>query len=165
MLQVYTGNGKGKTTAAFGLAMRAKGRGKKVGIVQFAKPEESGEFKIARDIGIDIFHFGYPGFIIKSPREGDYTEAMKAWEKFIEMSKDGYDLIILDELNIVLYYNLLDLNNVIETLMRLKNDFEIVVTGRYAKDDLIKISDLVTEMCPLKHYFDIGVGAREGIEF
>ncbi len=165
MLQVYTGNGKGKTTAAMGLAMRAKGRNKKVGIIQFAKPDESGEFKVAKEIGIDIHHFGYPGFIIKNPREGDYREAKRAWEKFIEMSKLNYDLIVLDELNIALFFGLLDPKEVINTLNELKNKMEIVVTGRYASREMLDIADLVTEMCQVKHYFEKGLGAREGIEF
>ncbi len=165
MLQVYTGNGKGKTTAAFGLAFRAKGRGKKVGIIQFAKPEESGEFLMAKNAGIDIYHFGYPGFIIKNPRDGDFVEAKNGWNKFIEMSKKDYDLIVLDELNIALFYNLLPLEEVIKTLKEIKEKMEIVITGRYAKKEILDISDLVTEMCQLKHYFEKGVGAREGIEF
>lgn len=165
MLQVYTGNGKGKTTAAFGLAMRAVGRGKKVGIVQFAKPDESGEFLMAKRIGIDIYHFGYPGFIVKNPREGDFVEAKRAWEKFIEMSSRDYDLIILDELNIAIYYGLLDIEEVVEKLRSIKESMEIVITGRYARKEILDISDLVTEMCQVKHYFEKGIGAREGIEF
>ncbi|MEM1724945.1 MAG: cob(I)yrinic acid a,c-diamide adenosyltransferase [Thermoplasmata archaeon] len=165
MLQIYTGNGKGKTTAAFGLAFRAKGRNKKVGIIQFAKPEESGEYLMAKNVGIEIYHYGFPGFIIKNPREEDFIEAEKAWKKFIEMSHQDFDIIILDELNIALYYNLLDLNEIIEVLKNLKDKMEIIMTCRYAKKRLVEISDLVTEMCQVKHYFEKGVGAREGIEF
>ncbi|MGC8662915.1 MAG: cob(I)yrinic acid a,c-diamide adenosyltransferase [Thermoplasmata archaeon] len=165
MLQIYTGIGKGKTTAAFGLAMRAKGRNKKVGIVQFAKPEESGEFISAKKLGIDIYHFGYPGFIIKKPREGDFEQAKIAWAKAKEMISDDYEIIILDELNIALFYELLNIKEIVEFLKNYKEKKEIVITGRYAKKELLDISDLVTEMNLVKHYFEKGIIAREGIEF
>ncbi len=165
MLQIYTGNGKGKTTAAFGLAMRAFGRNKKVGIVQFAKPEESGEYITAKKLGIDIYHFGFPGFIIKKPRDGDYEQAKLAWEKAKDMISNDYDLVILDELNIALFYNLLDVVEIAEFIKNFKDKKEIVITGRYAKNELIEISDLITEMTQVKHYYEKGIYAREGIEF
>ncbi len=165
MIQIYTGNGKGKTTAAFGLAMRAKGRNKKVGIIQFAKPEESGEFISAKNLGIDVYHFGHPGFIIKKPRNEDYNQAKIAWEKAKEMISGDYEIIILDELNIALYYDLLDVNSVIDFLKNYKEKKEIIITGRYAKNELLDLADLVTEMNLVKHYFEKGIYAREGIEF
>ncbi|MDP8012043.1 MAG: cob(I)yrinic acid a,c-diamide adenosyltransferase [Thermoplasmata archaeon] len=165
MIQIYTGNGKGKTTAAFGLAMRAKGRNKKVGIIQFAKPEESGEFISAKNLGIDVYHFGHPGFIIKKPRNEDYNQAKIAWEKAKEMISGDYEIIILDELNIALYYDLLDVNSIIDFLKIYKEKKEIIITGRYAKNELLDLADLVTEMNLVKHYFEKGIYAREGIEF
>lgn len=165
MLQIYTGNGKGKTTAAFGLAIRAFGRNKKVGIVQFAKPDESGEYLTIKKIGIEIYHFGFPGFIIRNPRPGDYDQAKLAWEKAKEFISGPYDLIILDELNIALYYNLLNIQEIIDFIRNYKDKKEIVITGRYAKKELIDLADLVTEMNEIKHYFEKGIPAREGIEF
>lgn len=165
MIQIYTGNGKGKTTAAFGLAIRAFGRNKKVGIVQFAKPEESGEYITAKKLGIEIYHFGFPGFIIKKPRDGDYDQARQAWEKAKELISKDFDLIILDELNIALFYNLLDVKEVVEFLKLYRESREIVITGRYAKNEMVEISDLITEMVQVKHYFEKGIPAREGIEF
>jgi len=165
MLQIYTGNGKGKTTAAFGLAMRAFGRNKKVGIVQFAKPEESGEYITAKKLGIEIYHYGFPGFIIKKPREGDYEQAKLAWEKARYMISNNYDLVILDELNIALFYNLLNVVEIVEFIKNFKDKKEIVITGRYAKNELIEISDLITEMTEVRHYYEKGISAREGIEF
>ena len=165
MLQVYTGDGKGKTTAAFGLALRAFGRNKKVAIIQFAKPEKSGEFLACEKIGIEIYNFGYPGFIIRSPRNEDYVEAKKAWEKAKELMNSNYDVIILDELNIALYYNLIEIPEVVKVLLDKKEKMEIIITGRYAKKEIIDIADLVTEMKMVKHYFEKGVPARIGIEF
>ncbi|MGC8584592.1 MAG: cob(I)yrinic acid a,c-diamide adenosyltransferase [Thermoplasmata archaeon] len=165
MLQVYTGDGKGKTTAAFGLALRAFGRNKKVAIIQFAKPERSGEFMACQKIGIEIYNYGYPGFIIRNPREEDFSEAEKAWKKAKELMNSDFEIIILDELNIALYYNLIDLSEVLKTLMEKKEKMEIVITGRYAKREILEIADLVTEMKMVKHYFDRGIPARQGIEY
>ncbi len=166
MLQIYTGNGKGKTTAAFGLAFRAHGRGKKVAIIQFVKPNESGEFKVAKSLGILIAHYGYPGFIIKEPRTQDYEQAKIAWERAKEIiQSEKYDIVILDELNIAFFYKLLNVHDVIDFIKNYKEKMEIVVTGRYAPQEIIDLADLVTEMKEIKHYYVKGVNAREGIEF
>ncbi len=166
MLQVYTGNGKGKTTAAFGLAFRAHGRGKKVGIIQFVKPNESGEFKVAKALGILVEHYGHPGFIIKEPRPQDYEQAKIAWTRAKDIiESEKFDVVILDELNVAFFFKLLNVSEITSFIKNFKEKMEIVITGRYAPQEVIDLADLVTEMREIKHYYVKGVNAREGIEF
>ena len=166
---VHTGKGKGKSTAAMGLAIRAIGNGMKVGIVQFVKGVwETGE----RDV-LDAF----PDLVtIKAMGEGftwetqdrerDIKAAETAWAASKEMIASGdYKMVILDELNIVLRYDYIPLDDVIETLKSKPKDLHVVITGRNAKDDLIEVADLVTEMTLIKHPFRGGVKAQVGIEF
>jgi cob(I)alamin adenosyltransferase len=169
LIIVHTGKGKGKSTAAMGLAMRAIGHGMKVGIVQFVKGVwETGE----RDV-LDAF----PDLVtIKAMGEGftwetqdrsrDIKAAETAWATAKEMIADEtYKMVILDELNIVLRYDYIPLGDVIETLKAKRPDLHVIVTGRNAKEDLIEIADLVTEMTMVKHPFRDGVKAQAGIEF
>ena len=169
LIIVHTGKGKGKSTAAMGLAMRAIGHGMKVGIVQFVKGVwETGE----RDV-LDAF----PDLVtIKAMGEGftwetqdrsrDIKAAETAWATAKEMIADeDYKMVILDELNIVLRYDYIPLGDVIETLKAKRPDLHVIVTGRNAKEDLIEIADLVTEMTMVKHPFRDGVKAQAGIEF
>ncbi len=169
LLIVHTGKGKGKSTAAMGLAMRAIGHGMRVGIVQFVKGVwETGE----RDVLAK-----FPDLVtIKAMGEGftwetqdrirDIEAAEAAWAMAKEMiADDAYKLVILDELNIVLRYDYIELTDVIETLKSKPDDLHVVVTGRNAKDELIEIADLVTEMTMVKHPFRSGVKAQQGIEF
>ncbi len=167
MIQVYTGDGKGKTTAAFGLAIRAKGRGFKVAIVQFMKGIEYGEVISARKLGIDIYQFGSSEFVDpKKPRDIDFELARKGLKKAKELIfSKNYDLIILDEINVAISFGLIDKDNVIDILKNKPENVEIVLTGRYAPKELIEIADLVTEMREVKHYFQRGIMAREGIEY
>jgi len=167
MIQVYTGDGKGKTTAAFGLAIRAKGRGFKVAIVQFMKGVEYGEVISARKLGIDVYQFGSPEFVDpKKPRDIDFELAEKGLKKAKEIIfSKNYDLVILDEINVAISFGLIDKNDVINILKNKPESVEIVLTGRYAPKELIEIADLVTEMREVKHYFQRGITAREGIEY
>jgi cob(I)alamin adenosyltransferase len=166
-LQVYTGNGKGKTTAAFGLAMRAAGRGKKVCIIQFMKPDKGyGEQISARKLGIEIHPMGSDRFVNKkNPRKEDVEMAQRALDLAREKMKEGYDLLILDELNVAIDFNLVSLKDALELLENIPEETEVVVTGRYARKEIIERADLVTEMCEVKHYYTKGVMAREGIEY
>ncbi|NPA75209.1 MAG: cob(I)yrinic acid a,c-diamide adenosyltransferase [Euryarchaeota archaeon] len=167
-IHVYTGNGKGKTTAAFGLAMRAAGRGKKVCIVQFMKPDNGyGEQISARKLGIEVYSFGTNKFVNKkNPRKEDIELAEAGLKLSREkMASGDYDLLVLDEINVALNYKLLDVNDILDMLKSRPQRTEIVLTGRYVPDEIVQIADLVTEMREVKHYFRKGILAREGIEF
>jgi len=166
-IHVYTGNGKGKTTAAFGLAMRAAGRGKKVCIIQFMKPDKGyGEQVSARKLGIEVHPFGTNRFVSKkNPSQEDVERAQRALDFAKKKLREGYDLVILDEINVALDFNLIKLDDVLALLESLPENTELVLTGRYAKDEVIEKADLVTEMREVKHYYRKGVMAREGIEY
>ncbi|MEN3791825.1 cob(I)yrinic acid a,c-diamide adenosyltransferase [Fulvimarina sp. MAC3] len=166
---VHTGKGKGKSTAAFGLVFRAIGNGMKVGIVQFVKGKwETGE-RVALEKFPDqvtITAMG-DGFTWETQdRQRDIEAARQAWERAKAMIMDEeHDLVLLDELNIVLRYDYLDLNEIIEFLKQKPEMKHVVITGRNAKDELIDFADLVTEMTMVKHPFRSGVKAQKGIEF
>lgn len=174
LLIVHTGKGKGKSTAAFGLAARAIGNDMKVGVVQYVKGKwETGERKVLEAFPdlIEIHTMG-EGFTWETQdRERDIHAAEKAWEKSKEMieasrgKNPAYDMVILDELNIVLRYDSLPLAEVVAFLKNKPENLHVVVTGRNAKEELIDIADLVTEMTQIKHPFRSGVKAQVGIEF
>lgn len=174
LLIVHTGKGKGKSTAAFGLAARAIGNDMKVGVVQYVKGKwETGERKVLEAFPdhIEIHTMG-EGFTWETQdRERDIRAAEKAWAKSKEMIEacrgpsPEFDMIVLDELNIVLRYDSIDLGEVVEFLKNKPEKLHVVVTGRNAKEELIEIADLVTEMTQIKHPFRSGVKAQVGIEF
>jgi cob(I)alamin adenosyltransferase len=169
LLIVNTGPGKGKSTAAFGLMLRALGRGFHVGVVQFIKGAwETGE-KLALDRFADQieWHTMGEGFTWETQdRARDVAAAERAWNKAKElMAREDTRLLVLDELNIALRYEYLPLADVVDTLRARRADLHIVVTGRNAKPELIEAADLVTEMTLVKHHFAAGVKAQEGIEF
>jgi len=174
LLIVHTGNGKGKSTAAFGLVARAMGNGMRVGVIQFVKGKwETGERDILEHFPdrVEIHAMG-EGFSWETQDKArDIAAARAAWEKSKEMIEASrspdpeFDMILLDELNIVLRYDNLPLDEIIETLANKPEDLHVIVTGRNAKDELIEIADLVTEMTQVKHPFRSGVKAQKGIEF
>lgn len=169
LLIVHTGKGKGKSTAAMGLATRAIGNGMKVGIVQFVK----GVWETGERVVFDRFPelctikaMGEGFTWDTQDRQRDITAAQTAWDYAKDLIADpSYKMVILDELNIVLRYDYLPLNDVLETLRNKPKDLHVVVTGRNAKEPLIEIADLVTEMTQVKHPFRSGVKAQIGIEF
>ncbi len=169
LLMVHTGKGKGKTTAAIGLVMRALGHGQKVGIVQFVKGKwETGERvvleKFADQITIAVMGEGFSWD--SQDRQRDIAAAKAAWEKAQEMIADpAYDLILLDELNIVLRYHHLPIADVVAGLTARRPELHIIVTGRNAKPELIEAADMVTDMTMVKHHFRDDVKAQAGIEF
>jgi cob(I)alamin adenosyltransferase len=169
LLIVHTGPGKGKSTAAFGLALRALGRGWKVGVVQFIKGAWStGErFAFERFGDQMVWRTMGEGFTWETQdRQRDIAAAQAAWAKALEMIADSsIRLIVLDELNIALRYDYLALPDVVAALTARRSDLHVVVTGRNAKPELIEAADLVTEMTLVKHPFAAGVRAQEGIEF
>lgn len=171
-IQVYTGDGKGKTTAALGLALRAAGAGLKVFIGQFIKKRRCSEHKaLERFKGlITVKQYG-TGFIRKAEDREQRAEqgAIEAAEKGLEeikkiVASKKYNLVILDEVNVALHYSLLDVEGVLSLLDAKPLSVEIVLTGRYADGRIIKRADLVTEMKEIKHYYKKGVKARHGIE-
>jgi cob(I)alamin adenosyltransferase len=169
LLIVHTGKGKGKSTAAFGMVMRAIGHGFKVGVVQFVKGRwETGERGLLERFPdlVTIKTMG-GGFTWETQdRARDIAAARAAWEQAKAMMADpAYKLILLDELNIVLRYDNLPLAEIVETLKARRPDLHVIVTGRNAKPELIEAADLVTEMTMVKHPFRSGVKAQAGIEF
>ncbi len=169
LLIVNTGPGKGKSTAAFGLMLRALGHGWRVGVVQFIKGAwETGERRALDAFGDQIaWHTMGEGFTWETQDKArDIAAATRAFDKVRElMADEGIRLIVLDELNIALRYDYLPLAEVIATLQARRPGLHIVVTGRNAKPELIAAADLVTEMTLVKHHFAAGVKAQEGIEF
>jgi cob(I)alamin adenosyltransferase len=169
LLIVHTGTGKGKSTAAFGLALRMLGRGKRVGVVQFIKgawhPAERDALERFGDQL--VWHTMGEGFTWETQdRARDVAAAERAWEKAQELIADAsLSLVILDELNIALRYEYLDLAAVVSALSARRDGLHVVVTGRNAKPELIAAADLVTEMTLVKHHFAAGVKAQAGIEF
>jgi len=169
LLIVHTGKGKGKSTAAFGMVFRAIGHGFKVGVVQFVKGAwETGErdvlLKFPDQVTINAMGEGFTWDT--QDRQRDLAAARAAWDQAKRLIADeSYKLILLDELNIVLRYDYLPLEEIVETLRNKPHDTHVIVTGRNAKDELIEIADLVTEMTEIKHPFRAGVKAQAGIEF
>jgi len=169
LVQVYTGNGKGKTTAAFGLALRAAGRGLKIYIIQFIKGGfDYGELHvIGRIPNISLKAFGRGKFVTQYPPP---LEDVKLAEEAFQLAKKTvesgeYDLVILDEINVALNLRLLSVKQVLELIKNKPAHVEIVLTGRYAPEEIIEAADLVTEMREVKHPFQKGIPSREGIEY
>ncbi len=167
MIQVYTGNGKGKTTAAFGQALRAAGAGLKVFIGQFIKGNVYSELKAARKIkNIKIEQFGRGCFIEKEPVKKDIELAKNGLRRTRKVISTGvYDMVILDEINVALSLKLLKLEDVINIIRKTPKKTELILTGRNAHPQILKIADLVSEMKNIKHYYKNGVKARRGIEY
>ncbi len=169
LLIVHTGPGKGKSTAAFGLALRMLGRGGKVGVVQFIKGAwDTGEAKALKAFGKQVtWHAMGEGFTWETQdKTRDIAACKAAWEKALALMDDpDLRLLVLDELNIALRYEYLDLAEVVARLRDRRDGLHVVVTGRNAKEPLIEVADLVTEMSLVKHHFKAGVKAQEGIEF
>ena len=169
LLIVHTGAGKGKSTAAFGLALRMLGRGARIGVVQFIKgawhtAERDALLKFGDQI---VWHTMGEGFTWETQdRARDIAAAERAWAKARELMDDAsFKLVILDELNIALRYEYLDLASVVAALSARRPGLPVVVTGRNAKPELLAAADLVTEMTLVKHHFAAGVKAQPGIEF
>ena len=166
-VHVYTGDGKGKTTAAFGLALRAAGAGKRVFIAQFVKSMIYSEVKTVDQFlhNITVRQYGLNCFLINTPDENDMEAARKGLEEVKQLVSSGeYDMVVLDEATIAVFYNLITSTELIETIKGRNPRTEIVVTGRYASSDLIEIADLVTDMKEVKHYYRKGIESRVGIE-
>jgi cob(I)alamin adenosyltransferase len=169
MVQVYTGNGKGKTSAAFGVALRAIGRGLRVYIIQFIKGGfDYGELYIADKLpNLKLKAFGRGKFVTeKPPSEEDVKLAEEALALAEETVKSGeYDIVILDEINVALNLKLIKTERVVELIKKKPKHVELILTGRYAPNEIIEAADLVTEMREIKHPYNKGFQARKGIEY
>lgn len=165
-IQVYTGNGKGKTTAALGLSLRSVCAGNKVFFGQFMKGQECSEKKAQLFLpGFTFEQFGNSDFIAGAPTENDISCAMQGLNRIREvLVSEDYDIIVLDEINTALFFNLITVEEVLSVLAIKPERTELVLTGRYAPQEIIDCADLVTEMKEIKHYYNIGVEARIGIE-
>jgi cob(I)alamin adenosyltransferase len=169
LIEVYTGDGRGKTTAAFGLALRAVGHGMNVCIIQFMKRGRYGEIIAAESLkpNLEVIQFGGEFIRRDSIKEEDLITARKAMDYAAKAILEGrYDIVILDEINVALSFKLLDLDKVVDVLKRKPSHVEVVLTGRYAPREIVEIADLVTEFREVKHPFRSGrLNARPGIEY
>jgi cob(I)alamin adenosyltransferase len=169
LTQVYTGDGKGKTSAAFGLALRAIGRGLKVYVIQFIKGGfDYGELHIANRLpNFKLKAFGRGKFITEMPPT---DEDVKLAEDALELAQEivhsnEYDIVVLDEINVALNLKLVDVDRVVDLIRNKPEHVELVLTGRYAPSEVVKMADLVTEMKEIKHPYTQGVKPRSGIEY
>ncbi len=165
-VQVYTGNGKGKTTAALGLALRAAGAGLKVFIAQFIKGERCSEHLALERLGEAITYRQYGrGLIRSTPAQEDIAAAREGMREADEAVRSGsYDVVILDEVNVAVFLGLIGVEEVLGLIRGKPPAVELVLTGRNAHDAVMEEADLVTEMREIKHYYEKGVQARRGIE-
>lgn len=169
LIIVNTGAGKGKSTSALGIVFRALGYGMRVAVVQFTKGAiETGEAAFAKELAdrVDFFTLGEGYTWETQNRQRDIAAARRGWEKAeLLINNPIYNILVLDELNIVLKYDYLPLEEVLETLKNKPTDLHVVITGRGAKAELIELADLVTEMKLIKHPYKKGIKAQKGIEF
>lgn len=166
-VQIYTGDGKGKTTAALGLALRASGHGMRTYIAQFMKGQDYGELTALRDNPlIDVEQFGDVRCIRREEVTPEHREGARRGLKAAEeaMLSGRYDLVVLDEVNVSIWFGLIETEAVLDFLDIRPERVELVLTGRKAPEELVRRADLVTEMKEIKHYYRNGVEAREGIE-
>lgn len=167
ILIVFTGNGKGKSTAAFGTATRAVGHGKTVGVAQFIKGQwDNGEYNTLHPLGVE-FHIMGTGFTWETQnRESDITAALAVWKESKRMLGDAhYDLVVLDELTYMLAYHYLDTEEVIAAIQERPAQQSVIVTGRGCHAQLLELADTVSELRPVKHAFDSGIQAQAGIDW
>jgi cob(I)alamin adenosyltransferase len=166
-VQLYTGDGKGKTTASLGAALRAVGHGKRVLVIQFMKGRLYGELAAVEGIeGFTIEQFGRDEFVDpKNPEQIDIELAGKGWNRAVEASGEELDVLVLDEINVAVSFGLIELERVVEFVKNRPEHLELILTGRYAPDELIDLADTVTEMREIKHHYRNGIEARKGVEY
>ena len=169
LIYVFTGNGKGKTTAAIGQAVRAVGQGWKVLMVQFIKKWISGEISPLKELGVEIYPMGlgFVGIMGDTLPRSDHEKAAREALKFVrkKIRKGSYDLLILDEVNVAISLGLIDVKAVLQLLKDRPKDLDVILTGRDAPKEFIEIADLVSEVKEVKHPFAKGETAKKGIEF
>ncbi|PIS25927.1 MAG: cob(I)yrinic acid a,c-diamide adenosyltransferase [bacterium (Candidatus Stahlbacteria) CG08_land_8_20_14_0_20_40_26] len=169
MIQIYTGNGKGKTTAALGLALRAVGHGLKVIMIQFMKGKVNyGELESVKRLpNFKIEQYGRPDFVNpKNPDKEDIRLARQAFKRAAEVIKNKeFDIVILDEINVAVSFGLIRVEQVIELIKNTSRKIELILTGRYMPEEFIEYADSISEIREVKHHFQKGTPARKGIEY
>lgn len=166
MIQIYTGDGKGKTTAAIGLAIRALGAGRRVYFAQFMKGWDTSELHILQDLENIVIDRNWDGsFIVGKPSPKQIEMVQKQLLRIQCALRMHFDLIVCDEIIVAFHFGMIEEDELLSLMESLPRGKELVLTGRGASEGLIKKADLVTEMKKIKHYFDAGVEARKGIEF
>ncbi|UCE33641.1 MAG: cob(I)yrinic acid a,c-diamide adenosyltransferase [Deltaproteobacteria bacterium] len=167
LIHIYTGPGKGKTTAALGLALRAVGHDLKIAIVHFMKIWDYGEVNSLQRLGIDLFRYGTTELIEpENPSPVDFEQAKLAMEKAEELVRGGaYDIVILDEITVAIDFNLISVQGVIDLIENKPHNLELILTGRTCPEVLIERADLVSRINEIKHPYQKGLQARKGIEF
>ena len=168
LVQVYTGDGKGKTTAALGLALRACGCGLRVFLAQFAKGRPTGELSALARLAdlVTVRQYGRESFLVGEPGAEDLRLARAGWQEVCRVAAGGeHDLLILDEIGIALHYGLVSTSEVLDLVADKPAGLELVLTGRRMPPEILERADLVTEMRQVKHYHERGVPARKGIEY
>jgi cob(I)alamin adenosyltransferase len=167
-IQVYTGDGKGKTTAALGLALRAAGAGLRVFVAQFIKKQRCSEHRIIEERLQDLItvkQYGEGLILKRKSTQSDAKAAQKGLAEVRKVMDSGqYDIVVLDEVNVAVRYGLIDLADLLDIMEKKPEAIELVITGRYAEEQVIEKADLVTEMKVIKHYREKGTKARRGIE-
>ena len=167
-IHVYTGNGKGKTTAAIGLGVRATGEGLKVYMIQFMKGRRYSEIDALDHIqNFTVVQFGRDEFVLKeNPEQIDIDLARKGFEQAKKIINKGeHDVVILDEINVAVDYNLIPLNDVLQLLEEKPKKVELILTGRYASPEVVKQADIVSEILEIKHPYQNGIESRKGIDW
>ena len=168
LIHVYTGNGKGKTTAAIGLGIRAVGEGLNVLMIQFMKGRRYSEIDALENIPqFTVLQFGRDEFVSKEhPEQIDIDLAVKGFDYAQQVIREKkFDVVILDELNVAVDYHLLELEKVLQLIEKKPETIELVLTGRYAHPEVVKIADVVTEMLEIKHPYQTGIPSRKGIDW
>ena len=167
MIQVYTGDGKGKTTAAVGLAVRAHGHGLRVAVFQFLKTDrDNGEARILRQLGIPCRQYGSGRWLVdRAPDDKELALAVQGWADVEKAVRSGYQLVVVDEISHAVNLGLLTLEQVRSLAVNLPTHVELILTGRAMPPELLALADLVTEMRAVKHPYEQGIGARRGIEY
>ncbi len=166
LVYVFTGDGKGKTEAAIGAAVRARGYGERVVFIQFMKGLPSGEIEPLQKLGVEVYRFGTDKFVdFKNPDKQDIALAREGLKKAREKMSEEPFLLILDEINVAVAAGLVRVEDVLELLENVPERTNVVLTGRYAKKEILEKADLVTEMKEVKHYFKMGVPAVRGLDY
>jgi cob(I)alamin adenosyltransferase len=167
LIQIYTGRGKGKTTAALGLALRAVGHNFKIAIVHFMKIWDYGEVRSLERLGIDLFRYGTTELIDpENPSPVDFEQAKLALEKAQALVREGdYDILILDEITVAISFGLISLQEVVDLLEGKPDNLEVILTGRTCPETLFEKADLISRIDEIKHPYKKGLQARKGIEF
>ena len=167
LIHIYTGKGKGKTTAALGLCLRAAGHNFRIAVIQFMKIWNYGEIKSLKKLGIDLFRYGTKDFVDpKNLRPIDLDQAGQAMGKAYELFQKGaYDIMILDEITVAIDFNLISLKKVVDLLEKKPDNLELILTGYTCPDELIERADLVSRIEEVKHPYSKGIEARKGIEY